>query len=213
MLRQLKSTPNLLTLLRLVFIPFIVIFVVEHHYTWALGLFIAAGISDALDGLLARALHQRTLLGQFLDPIADKLLLSTMFLVLAATHRTPTLVFATVLVFARDILILIVCTLLYITGAMKIFRPSVFGKANTLAQVLTVLFVLLHEVSDAPWIATGRKAGIYATIALTVISGVHYLVRLAFTLHHSDKHSAVSTQHSTADKQSAVSSQHSAPDR
>ena len=82
MLRQLKSTPNLLTLLRLIFIPFIVIFVVAHHYAWALGLFIAAGISDGLDGLLARALHQRTLLGQYLDPIADKLLLSTMFLVI-----------------------------------------------------------------------------------------------------------------------------------
>jgi cardiolipin synthase len=200
MFRQVWSTPNLLTLLRLIIIPFIVIFVVERHYGWALGLFIAAGISDGLDGLLARALHQRTLLGQYLDPIADKLLLSTMFLVLAATHRTPALVFATVLVFARDILILIVCTLLYITGAMKLFRPSVFGKANTLAQIVTVPMVLLHEVSDANWIAVGRKAGIYATIALTVISGVHYVVRLAFAQRSSDKHSATSDQHSAPDQ-------------
>ncbi|HWX56605.1 MAG TPA: CDP-alcohol phosphatidyltransferase family protein [Verrucomicrobiae bacterium] len=184
MIRQLRSAPNLLTLLRLVFIPFIVIAVVENRYGLALGLFIAAGISDGLDGLLARLLKQKTLLGQYLDPIADKLLLSTMFLVLAATHRGTILVFATVLVFARDIIILIVCTLLYITGTMKVFRPSLFGKANTLAQIVTVPLVLLHEVSSAQWIAVGRKVGIYATIALTVISGVHYLVRVAFHLRH-----------------------------
>jgi len=103
MISQLRSAPNLLTLLRLIFIPFIVIAVLERHYGWALGLFVAAGISDGLDGLLARLLKQKTVLGQYLDPIADKLLLSTMFIVLAATHRLLWRV--TVLVFARDILI------------------------------------------------------------------------------------------------------------
>jgi len=185
MLRQIKSTPNLLTLLRLIFIPFIVISIVEHHYGWALGLFIAAGISDGLDGLLARLLHQRTLLGQYLDPIADKLLLSTMFLVLAITHDLDrSLVIATVLVFTRDIMILIVCTLLYITGAMKLFRPSLFGKANTLAQIVTIPLVLLDQVYKAPWIATAKMIFVYATIVLTVISGVHYLVQVAFKLRH-----------------------------
>ncbi len=134
MIRQLRSAPNLLTLLRLVFIPFIVIAVVENHYGWALVIFIAAGLSDGLDGLLARLLKQKTLLGQYLDPIADKLLLSTMFLVLAATRRNPALIFATVLVFARDIIILIVCTLLYIIGAMKLFPGANCDRALGLAQ-------------------------------------------------------------------------------
>src|SRR5437660_12840028 len=141
MIRQLRSAPNLLTLARLIFIPFIVIAVLDSRYIWALTLFIVAGVTDGLDGLLARLLQQKTLLGQYLDPIADKLLLSTMFLVLSSRHRIAAWV--TVLVFSRDILILIVCALLYATGAMRVIRPSLFGKANTVAQVVTVPLVML----------------------------------------------------------------------
>jgi len=177
---QLRSAPNLLTLLRLIFVPLVVIAVIGNHYKWALVIFIAAGISDGLDGLLARLLKQKTVLGQYLDPIADKLLLSTMFLVLSLTHRIPWGV--TVLVFSRDIIILIICSLLYATGAMRVFRPSIFGKLNTVAQIVTVLMVLLHEVSAEHWIAIGRRIGINLTVALTIISGVHYLIRVAFAL-------------------------------
>lgn len=179
MIRQLRSAPNLLTLLRLIFVPFAVIAVVGGHYGWALAIFVIAGISDGLDGLLARWLKQMTTLGQYLDPVADKLLLSTMFLVLSSMRRIPWSV--TVLVFSRDTIILIVCTLLYATGAVKVFRPSLLGKANTLAQILTVLFVLLHEVRPDHWIAVCRRWGINLTIALTILSGVHYVLRLAFT--------------------------------
>lgn len=182
MIGQLRSAPNLLTLLRLIFIPFIVIAVQQQKYEWALAIFVFAGITDGLDGLLARIFNQKTVLGQYLDPIADKLLLSTMFLVLSVFHliRWP----VTVLVFSRDILILIICTLLYATGAMKIFRPSVLGKANTVAQIITVPFALLAEVSPARWVHAGKHFGIYATVALTILSGVHYLVRVAFALRH-----------------------------
>jgi len=76
---QIFTAPNQLTMLRMVFVPFIVIELVEGRYLWALVLFVIAGFSDGLDGLLARKLHQQTLLGQYLDPIADKLLLSTLF--------------------------------------------------------------------------------------------------------------------------------------
>ncbi len=180
MIRQLRSAPNLLTLLRLIFIPFVVIAVQQQRYMWALGIFVVAGVTDGLDGLLARAFNQKTLLGQYLDPIADKLLLSTMFLVLSLFHliRWP----VTVLVFSRDVLILIVCTLLYATGAMKVFRPSRLGKANTVAQIVTVPFALLAEVSPAHWAHAGKQWGIYATVALTIISGIHYIVRVAFAL-------------------------------
>jgi cardiolipin synthase len=180
MIRQLRSAPNLLTLLRLIFVPFAVIAVLGSHYGWALAIFIIAGISDGLDGLLARLMEQQTTLGQYLDPIADKLLLSTMFLVLSSVGEIKWSV--TVLVFSRDAIIVIVCTLLYVTGAMKVFRPSWLGKANTVAQILTVLLVLLHKVRGDRWIAIGRHWGINFIIALTILSGVHYLLRLAFAL-------------------------------
>jgi cardiolipin synthase len=182
MIGQLRSAPNLLTLLRLVFVPFAVIAVLKGRYGWALAIFVIAGISDGLDGLLARLLEQKTTLGQYLDPIADKLLLSTMFLVLFATHKIPLTV--TVLVFSRDAIIVIICGLLYASGAMQTFQPSWLGKANTVAQIVTVLLVLLHEINGSFWIAKGRQLGFNVTVALTVLSGVHYLVRVAFELRH-----------------------------
>lgn len=188
MIRQLRSAPNLLTLARLIFIPFIVIAVLDSRYIWALTLFIVAGVTDGLDGLLARLLQQKTVLGQYLDPIADKLLLSTMFLVLASRHRIPPSV--TVLVFSRDIIILIVCTLLYAVGAMRVFQPSLFGKANTVVQVVTVPLVMLHEISSAAWVTEAKKIGIYSTIILTVVSGIHYVVRLAFDLKNTSSRAA-----------------------
>jgi len=189
MIQQLRSAPNLLTLLRLIFIPFIVIAIQQQRYMVALGIFVFAGITDGLDGLLARLFNQKTVLGQYLDPIADKLLLSTMFLVLSFFHqiiRWP----VTIMVFSRDILIVIVCSILYATGVMKVFRPSWFGKANTVAQIVTVPFALLAEVSSARWVHVGKHWGIYATVALTFLSGIHYIVYVAFSLRHPGSRSA-----------------------
>ena len=140
-LSQLFTAPNQLTLLRMVFVPFIIINLSDQHYFWALVLFILAGLSDGLDGLLARALKQQTMLGQYLDPIADKLLLSTTFLVLSILHKIPWKF--TVLVFSRDISILGVSAVLYTIAGLRDFRPSVFGKANTFSQVAAVVFVML----------------------------------------------------------------------
>ena len=179
MLRQLRSAPNLLTLMRLIFVPFVVVAIQQQNYGWALIIFVAAGVTDGLDGLLARVLKQKTTLGQYLDPIADKLLL-TMFLMLSIAHiiRWP----VTILVFSRDIIILIVCTLLYATGIMKVFRPSWFGKANTAAQIVSVPLALLHEIEKSNWTHLAKRWSIYTTVALTIISGVHYVLRLAFDL-------------------------------
>ena len=121
--------------------------ILEGHHETALWLFVVAGISDALDGLLARSLGQRTKLGEYLDPVADKLLLSTLFLVLSVTHLIPWRV--TVTVFSRDIIILVVCTLVYATTPLRDFSPSLLGKANTVAQIVTVGLVMLREVK--PW--------------------------------------------------------------
>ena len=172
--RQLAAFPNLLTLLRLVIIPFIVINVVDRNYRWALGLFVLAGISDFFDGMLARVLQQRTQLGQYLDPIADKMLLSTLFLVLSIMHKIPWKY--TVLVFSRDFSILMVSGVLYVTSSLRDFSPSIFGKLNTTAQIAAVFFVMLHEVVPATWIALGRRIGLYATMAFTILSGLHYIV-------------------------------------
>lgn len=173
-LSQLLTAPNQLTLLRMMFLPFIVINLVGSHYSWALVLFVLAGLSDGLDGLLARTLKQQTTLGQYLDPIADKLLLSTMFLVLSILHKIPWKF--TVLVFSRDISILCASAVLYAIAGLRDFRPSIFGKANTFAQVAAVFFVLLFEVDPSRWVWIARLTFLRATFAFTIISGLHYVL-------------------------------------
>jgi cardiolipin synthase (CMP-forming) len=179
-LRQILTAPNQLTMLRMIFLPFIVINVVGHHYVWALVLFVLAGISDGLDGLLARALHQQTQLGQYLDPIADKLLLSTMFLVLSIEHRVLVPWKFTVVVFSRDISILLVSGVLFMIAGLKDFRPSIFGKANTFAQVAAIFFAMLLLVMPVVWIDIARKTFLRATFVFTILSAVHY----AFLVQH-----------------------------
>jgi len=173
-LSQLLTAPNQLTLLRMVFVPFVVMHLVAGHYQWALWLFIFAGLSDGLDGLLARLLKQQTMLGQYLDPIADKLLLSTMFLVLAILHKIPWKF--TVMVFGRDISILFASAVLYTIAGLRDFRPSIFGKANTFAQVAAVLFVLLLQTNPARWVWIARTVALRATFAFTILSGLHYVL-------------------------------------
>ena len=129
--------------MRLFIIPFLVIEILDGHYAGAFALFILAGISDALDGLLARWLSQRTTLGQYLDPIADKLLLSTLFVVFTHVGLMPR--YVTVLVFSRDLGILLIATLLFATGSLRDFRPSLFGKLNTLMQIIALIISALPE--------------------------------------------------------------------
>jgi cardiolipin synthase len=179
-LSQLLTAPNQLTLLRMMFLPFIVINLVNRHYSWALTLFVLAGLSDGLDGLLARTLKQQTLLGQYLDPIADKLLLSTMFLVLSILHKIPWKF--TVLVFSRDITILFASAVLYAIAGLRDFRPSIFGKANTFAQVAAVFLVMLLEVDHSRWVWIARLTFLRATFAFTIISGLHYILLVGHRL-------------------------------
>jgi cardiolipin synthase len=171
-LNPLRSAPNLLTLLRICLAPFLVAAILEKHYGLGFGLFVAAGLTDALDGALARVLKQRTDLGQYLDPVADKLLLSTLFLVLTHMGLIPTTV--TVLVFGRDVGILAVAALLYAAAGRREFVPSLLGKANTAVQVAAVAVVLLHQLSAVTWIADLRTVMLGATMVLTVASGFHY---------------------------------------
>lgn len=173
-LSQIFTAPNQLTLLRMIFVPFIVIHLVEGRYLWALVVFVVAGFSDGLDGLLARTLHQQTLLGQYLDPMADKLLLSTMFLVLSILNKIPWKF--TVLVFSRDISILAASAVLFAIAGLRDFRPSIFGKANTFSQISAVFLVLLLEVYPVRWAWVARTWFLRATFTFTIASALHYIV-------------------------------------
>ncbi|MGA8440532.1 MAG: CDP-alcohol phosphatidyltransferase family protein [Candidatus Sulfotelmatobacter sp.] len=193
-LSQIFTAPNQLTLLRMVFVPFIVIELVDGRYFRALVLFVIAGFSDGLDGLLARKLHQQTLLGQYLDPIADKLLLSTMFLVLSILHKIPWKF--TVLVFSRDISILAASAVLFAIAGLRDFRPSIFGKANTFSQIAAIFFVMLLSVRPERWIWITRTVFLRATFSFTIISALHYVFLVQ---HRLRLHTPALTSHPSAD--------------
>jgi cardiolipin synthase len=192
---QFFTAPNQLTLARMVFLPFIVMKLVDHHYQGALILFVIAGFSDGLDGLLARRLHQQTLLGQYLDPIADKMLLSTVFLVLSIVRGPRGLPLIpwkfTVLVFSRDIAILLVSGVLYTIAGLRDFRPSIFGKANTFAQVAAVTCVMLLQIYPAFWVWIVRTTCLRAVFAFTIVSGLHYVYLVGRRLRAMDHHPAL----------------------
>src|ERR1700678_2748010 len=171
-LSPIRYAPNLLTVARMCMAPFLVAAILEDRYALSFYLFLAAGLTDALDGSLARVLKQRTMLGQYLDPVADKLLLSTLFLVLMHKGLIPARV--TVMVFGRDVGILVVAAILYAAAGRREFKPSIFGKANTLAQIAAVAAVLLHQLTAAYWVTEVRAMALGATMVLTVVSGLHY---------------------------------------
>ncbi len=171
-LSQLRAAPNLLTLLRLFIIPFLVIEILDGNFRLAFALFMLAGVSDALDGLLARWLSQRTTVGLYLDPIADKLLLSTLFIVLTHAGLIPR--YVTVLVFSRDLGILLIATLLFATNVLRDFRPSFFGKLNTLVQIVALVVVLSEQAFDLPHIAPVRAVLVQSIAFLAPLSAAQY---------------------------------------
>jgi cardiolipin synthase len=171
-LNQFRAAPNLLTLMRLFIIPFLVIEILDGQYKVAFALFMLAGISDALDGLLARWLSQKTTLGLYLDPIADKLLLSTLFVVLTHVGLMPR--YVTVLVFSRDLGILLISTLLFATGTLRDFRPSLFGKLNTLVQIIALIAVLCERIFVTAPFATLRDLLVRSIAVLAPLSAAQY---------------------------------------
>ncbi len=171
-LAQFRAAPNLLTLLRLFILPFLVIAILEGHFGAAFALFVLAGVSDGLDGLLARWLSQRTTLGLYLDPIADKLLMSTLFIVLTHVGLMPR--YVTVLVFSRDLGILLIATLLFATGTLRKFQPSRFGKLNTLLQIVTLVAILFARVHPLPYMAAMQLFMVRMIAVLAPLSAAEY---------------------------------------
>ena len=170
--KQFGATPNLLTMLRLFTVPFLVITILDRRWGLAFGLLWLAGVSDGLDGLMARVLKQRTPLGQYLDPIADKVLLSTLFVVLTHVGAIP--LYVTVLVFSRDLGILLISTLLFVTNALRDFRPSLLGKANTAIQILGVLTVMTCQVLPRAGLAELKSVLLWTIAVLAPVSAAEY---------------------------------------
>ncbi len=175
------TVPNQLTFFRLGFLPFFVIAVKYGRFRWALAILILAGLSDGLDGLLARTLNQKSALGAYIDPIADKLLLSTSYLVLSLKHQLAW--WLTILVLGRDVLILIVCAVIILVVGYRPFPPSLFGKAATALEILLIVLVLVSAIWPAPMVLLAARWIRYPVAFLVVFSGLHYSVVVSRRMH------------------------------
>jgi cardiolipin synthase len=170
---------NQLTLLRLLLIPAFVLSVVYGRFGWALTVFVVAGLTDALDGLIARRANQRTSLGAWLDPAADKLLLVTTFVVLTLPNlglpnRLP--LWLTILVISRDVAIVLTVALVNLATGPRTFRPSPLGKAATALFIVTCVVVLFFNFLGRPspvvdWF-------VWASLAITLASSLDYVWRM-----------------------------------
>jgi cardiolipin synthase len=167
------NIPNILTIGRILLIPLLVIFLLEGRLLAAFWVFVLAGVTDALDGFLARVLKQKTDFGAFIDPIADKLLLITSYVTLAALDILPN--WLAVIVVSRDVLIFGGIGILMLYEREVKIKPSLVSKATTFLQLLTVVFYLGHDY--LPAIFPAGIYLIYATAAFTILSGAHYLIR------------------------------------
>ncbi len=165
---------NQITILRLVFVPVFTILVIGQHYSGALAVLAAAAISDALDGTVARRFKQETPLGVALDPIADKILMTTAYLTLAFLGALPW--WLTILVISRDVAILMTALLISLVAGYRPFHPSLLGKASTAAQVAT-LFAAVSWKAQVPFVTRLMvQACVYLTAAFTLATAIHYLI-------------------------------------
>jgi len=167
---------NQLTLLRMLLIPAFVILTAYHFLGWALVTFVVAGVTDMLDGVIARWSNERTNVGAWLDPAADKLLLLTAFVVLTLpdldlTNRLP--IWLTVVVISRDVIIVLTVAIINLAVGPRTFRPSVFGKMATAIYVVTTVVVMSFNYLEQESLFV--EVCIYASLLIALISGLHYI--------------------------------------
>ena len=171
-MRTWLTLPNLFTLARLLLAPVIVSAIVHRRALAALSLFAVAAATDVIDGYLARHFGTATAAGAFLDPIADKLLLTGVYLALALAGSVPWWLVA--VIFARDLLILASAAVALLATKLRAFPPSIWGKASTFFQILTAVAFLGRDAFASPLLAASCAALVWPTLALTVWSGIHY---------------------------------------
>jgi cardiolipin synthase len=174
------TAANQLTLLRLLLVPVFALSMLYGHPGWALVLFAIAGVTDAFDGFIARRTGQSTALGAWLDPMADKLLVTTMFVMLTVPNlgmpqRLP--LWLTVLVLSRDIAIVLTVTVVNLAVARRTFRPTFLGKCATVVYVLTGVVALFANYRGEPMVIVTWF--VYGALAITLASSAQYAVQLA----------------------------------
>jgi len=165
---------NQITILRLIFVPLFAILAVDRRYGAALAVLGLAAVSDFVDGTVARFLHQESPLGVALDPIADKILMTTAFLLLSFNRVLPWWV--TILVLSRDVGILVTAAVISLVAGYRPFRPTLLGKVSTFVQVTTVFLAVAYEARVPLATRSLVRLSIYLTAGLTVFSAIHYLI-------------------------------------
>ena len=178
------TIPNLLTFLRMALIPVFAILLVYHREGWALIVFTIAGFSDGVDGFIARRMKQESELGTIIDPIADKLLMTTAFVmltlpsVMGTARHLPVPFWVTATVIGRDIAIVAVAGAINVMTGFRGFKPSWLGKASTFVQIVGVILILVAAVS--PELRGFYLPTVYTTLAaFAVFSGIHYIFHVA----------------------------------
>lgn len=189
------TVANQLTIARMAVIPLLITLVLSNHAKWALLVFILAGLSDMLDGVIARRYRQKSSLGTFLDPMADKLLMTACFIVLsipdhpqsfpdyAVPNHIP--IYLTIVTISRDVFIIMVALVIHLASGLSRFPPTVLGKTTTVIQVLMIGFVLLFNAlgQEAPVFIQGLG---WLTLAATIASGFHYIRNVARVIAQSE---------------------------
>jgi cardiolipin synthase len=190
---RIVTVPNLLTFMRIALIPVFAIMLVYHKEGWALALFTIAGVSDGVDGFIARQLKQESELGTFLDPIADKLLMTTAFVMLTipsvldtGVRHLPVPFWCTAAVIGRDIAIIAVAGAINMFTGFRGFKPSWLGKASTFVQVVGVILILVAAVW--PELNGVFLPTVYFVVAaFAVFSGIHYIFHVAKLMRETEK--------------------------
>ncbi len=175
-----RNIPNLLTLTRLALAPLVAGAILIGRHELAIRIFVIAGLTDTLDGTLARRWNAMSAFGAYLDPIADKTLLSGVYLALAVTGAAPR--WLAILVLGRDVLLLIASAIAYNFTKLRKFPPSVWGKLTTLLQIVSAIAWMAHNAWSAPVLGMVAEGLLWPTAAATAASGVHYIWRGSRTM-------------------------------
>jgi cardiolipin synthase len=173
------TLPNFITMTRMAMVPFFVLAVSDHDFRLAMWIFIVAGLTDAFDGYLARRMNMQSRIGAYLDPIADKMLITVAYIALTVPQGQAVVIplWLTILALFRDFVIMLVAGVLYIVEGLREFPPSPLGKATTFSQVATVAIVLLANVVEVPgWIPS---VCFYASFILVIVSAFNYIYRVS----------------------------------
>ncbi len=180
------NIPNLISLLRIILVPIVVILLIQGLFFKALVIFIIAALSDALDGFLARFMHQQTVLGAYLDPIADKALLASSFITLSVLHIIPG--WLTVIVISRDFIILLGISVLSMVSIPVEIRPTFVSKVTTVLQLITVLLALSLRHLPGGFNEIWPLVLDWVTALFTIVSGLHYMAKgMALINRHATK--------------------------